>query len=64
MCGFFVVRECLNQTKWMIEGEVKYEYNQYDMASIISAININADVLFDLLKRVEELENRPRENGE
>lgn len=47
-----------------IEGEVKHVFNGYDIARIGSVVNYNAEVLLDLLKRVEELENRPREDGE
>ena len=43
-----------------IEGEVKHVFNGYDIARIGSVVNYNAEVLLDLLKRVEELENRPR----
>jgi len=43
-----------------IEGEVKRVFNGYDIARIGSVVNYNAEVLLDLLKRVEELENRLR----
>ena len=47
-----------------IQGEVKHVFNGYDIARIGSAVNYNAEVLLDLLKRVEKLENRQREDGE
>lgn len=47
-----------------IKGNVKRIFNGDDIALIGSAININAEVLNDLIKRVEELENRQREDDE